>query len=792
MKRPTIRWIIQKHVMVAGKGKALAVKEEHEEPVHRESELLGPLRLTTTDLAQIRRLPKYNDLCIDVFFRSLCENQADGSVVFVDTMLSKVLLGGVSQQRRHHLLAKWSQRVLRSFVAGKTIKILFPWHADGHWQLGVMVLEQPVMGAVRLVQMRIWESFGSTCNEMDRQLRRYAISHLQVSKESVKKVSTFYPVPQSPNHHQRDGVSCGPAMCLYAEREAKNPCVVPAVWHLKPRPNETCEQVFANLILHIRQQIDLVVQGCITADNMPMAKCNPALVAWYKSQADVEEFCKLEDICIDLTEMDSDDEELVPYDQIQLTTNAVRTPPQWKGVEKRDAKKEYQRAAQARRDAGSTSGDACSTHTQSLPGSSSTQPPPQTRSCSPVLQPRSHVHMRTAKETEQGPVFNERICPALVEEVLGMLRGRLETSATKTAREATQAQIKMMEPASGLAGDLVCFKVVSGNDMLAVAAMHVVETTGSDVSYMAFEVLPQWQCKGIGLRLDQHCHDWVRDSTAAMQMKVTLTSCINAAGRWWTQSRVGFVWDAIAGKDSTADSGPSDYDLSRDSHHQLLSVSRPVLRDDPESGARRRQSARAAKHAAKPTPTAARAQPAAAATFPQAAGKAQAAESAEGKPAGAKSSQAKPAGALPWAFNMFSRCIDNAFAAGATPEDVTPKEEQEPEGYNMFSDVPLEDNTATFDATENNQEHLTKDDYNPPELDGLPDWTEHIHDYSKVPVSELLDEEMRTRMRQMEEIAFRLQYPDAYPISIERIADVTARTYAKRRLRFVYLRLWLP
>ena len=373
-----------------------------------------------------------------------------------------------------------------------------------------------------------------------------------------------------------------------------------------------------------------------------------------------------------------------------------------------------------------------------------------------------------------------------------MLRGRLETSATKTAREATQAQIQMMEPASGLAGDLVCFKVVSGSDMLAVAAMHVAGTTGSDVSYMAFEVLPQWQCKGIGLRLDQHCHDWVRDSTAAMQMKVTLKSCINAAGRWWTQSRVGFAWDAIAGKDSTADSGPSDYDLSRDSHHQLLSVSRPVLRDDPESGARRRQSARAAKHAAKPTPTAARAQPAAAATFPQAAGKAQAAESAEGKPAGAKSSPAKPAGAVPWAFNMFSRCIDNAFAAGATPEDVTPEEEQEPEGYNMFSDVPLEDNTDTFDATEKNQEHLTKDDYNPPELDGLPDWTEHIHDYSKVPVSELLDEEMRSCMRQMEEIAFRLQYPDAYPISMERIADVNAKQHAKRRLRFVYLRLWMP
>ena len=114
-------------------------------------------------------------------------------------------------------------------------------------------------------------------------------------------------------------------MCLYAEREAKNPCVVPAVWRLKPRPNETCEQVFANLILNIRQQIDLVVQGCITADNMPMAKCNPALVAWYKSQADVEEFCKLEDIFIDLTEMDSDDV-LEPYHQIQLTTNAVRTP----------------------------------------------------------------------------------------------------------------------------------------------------------------------------------------------------------------------------------------------------------------------------------------------------------------------------------------------------------------------------------------------------------------------------------------------------------------------------------
>jgi len=141
---------------------------------------------------------------------------------------------------------------------------------------------------------------------------------------------------------------------------------------------------------------------------------------------------------------------------------------------------------------------------------------------------------------------------------------------------------------------------------------------------------------------------------------------------------------------------------------------------------------------------------------------------------------------------MFSRCIDNAFAAGATPEDVTPKEEQEAEGYNMFTDIPLEDNTATFDATEKNQEHLTKDDYNPPELDGLPDWTDHMHDFSKVPVTELLDEEMRTCMRQMEEIAFRLQHPDAYPISIERIAGVSAKQYAKRRLRFVYLRLWLP
>ena len=90
MKRPNVHWIIQKDAMVAGKGKAPAVKEEHEEPVHRESELLGPLRLTLKDLAQIKMLPKYTDLCIDVFFRSLCENQADGSVVFVDTMLSKV------------------------------------------------------------------------------------------------------------------------------------------------------------------------------------------------------------------------------------------------------------------------------------------------------------------------------------------------------------------------------------------------------------------------------------------------------------------------------------------------------------------------------------------------------------------------------------------------------------------------------------------------------------------------------------------------------------------------------
>ena len=58
MKRPNVHWIIQKDAMVAGKGKAPAVKEEHEEPVHRESELLGPLRLTTKDLAQIRRLPQ--------------------------------------------------------------------------------------------------------------------------------------------------------------------------------------------------------------------------------------------------------------------------------------------------------------------------------------------------------------------------------------------------------------------------------------------------------------------------------------------------------------------------------------------------------------------------------------------------------------------------------------------------------------------------------------------------------------------------------------------------------------
>ena len=578
MKRPNVHWIIQKDAMVAGKGKAPAVKEEHEEPVHRESELLGPLRLTTTDLAQIRRLPKYNDLCIDVFFRSLCENQADGSVVFVDTMLSKVLLGGVSQQRRHHLLAKWSQRVLRSFVAGKTIKILFPWHADGHWQLGVMVLEQPVMGAVRLVQMRIWESFGSTCNEMDRQLRRYAISHLQVSKESVKKVSTFYPVPQSPNHHQRDAVSCGPAMCLYADKEAKNPCVIPGVWHLKLQPNETCALVFARLILNIRQRIDLVVQGCISEDDMPMAKCKPGLVAWYKSQADVVDFCKQADICIDLTGTDSEDEDLEPYNQIQLTTNAVRTPPQWKGVEKKDAKRAYmhaqaRHAAQARSDAGSTSGDVCSTHTQSPPGSSSTQTPPHPRSRSPVLQSRSRVHVHAAMDTERGPVLNESICPASVDEVLGMLQGRLETSASRQEQEVTQAQIQMMEPASSLASELMCFKVVSGHDMLAVAAMHVAGTTGSDVTYLAFEVLPRWQCKGIGFRLDQHCHDWVRDSTAAMQMKVTLASCINAAGRWWTQPRVGFVWDAIAGKDSTAAAGPSDYDLSRDSHHQLLRMS---------------------------------------------------------------------------------------------------------------------------------------------------------------------------------------------------------------------------
>ena len=43
--------------MVAGKGKAPAVKEEHEEPVHRESDLLGPLRLTRKDLTMIRSLP---------------------------------------------------------------------------------------------------------------------------------------------------------------------------------------------------------------------------------------------------------------------------------------------------------------------------------------------------------------------------------------------------------------------------------------------------------------------------------------------------------------------------------------------------------------------------------------------------------------------------------------------------------------------------------------------------------------------------------------------------------------
>jgi len=620
-------------------------------------------------------------------------------------------------------------------------------------------------------------------------------------------------------------------MCLYADKEAKNPCVIPGVWHLKLQPNETCALVFARLILNIRQRIDLVVQGCISEDDMPMAKCKPGLVAWYKSQADVVDFCKQADICIDLTGTDSEDEDLEPYNQIQLTTNAVRTPPQWKGVEKKDAKRAYmhaqaRHAAQARSDAGSTSGDVCSTHTQSPPGSSSTQTPPHPRSRSPVLQSRSRVHVHAAMDTERGPVLNESICPASVDEVLGMLQGRLETSASRQEQEATQAQIQMMEPASSLASELMCFKVVSGHDMLAVAAMHVAGTTGSDVTYLAFEVLPRWQCKGIGFRLDQHCHDWVRDSTAAMQMKVTLASCINAAGRWWTQPRIGFVWDAIAGNDRTAAAGPSDYDLSRDVRHQLLGVSRPVLRDDPESGAFRRQSARAAGRsrrlqtqfseapaatptpspskpvaahtstanlsAAKPPPTAAGARPPAAATVPQAAGKARADESAEGKPEGANPPQAKPAGALPWSFNMFSSCIDNAFSVGDTPEGVTPKEGKEPEGYNMFTDIPLEDNTATFDATDNNQEHLTKDDYHPLELDGLPDWTEHIHDYSKVPVSELLDEEILTCMRQMEEIAFRLQYPDAYPISMERIADVNAKQHAKRRLRFVYLRLWLP
>ena len=233
---------------------------------------LGAVQLTSKELTQVRQLPKFNDLCIDAYLSSLCRENRKAQFAFVDTFLSGLLQGNCTVVDRHRTLSRWASHALAGFNVGDDRKLFVPWHVPGHWILAVVVLHLPLEDQLDVSHIRIWDSLGCEWDSVDTELRLWLRSHLRVSAMSLRAVQTYYPVPAAPFQHQSDGKSCGPAVCLYAQREARSVRFQPSVMKLGQNPAE-CAVRFCGMVLEMRKQVDKVLGSTLADSSTVCGRC---------------------------------------------------------------------------------------------------------------------------------------------------------------------------------------------------------------------------------------------------------------------------------------------------------------------------------------------------------------------------------------------------------------------------------------------------------------------------------------------------------------------------------------